>query len=125
MIDRKMQALIDAPLADPVKINLPEGRQLAKRGSRIRDTGDETDGGLRLTRQQSIDRKEKAANEKLQTLFDYYAKTSHTPERIAELMGLYRHQQVGIDDKGKATFVRVLDVERVRQQIEWRRRAAA
>jgi hypothetical protein len=122
MIDSKMQALIDAPLADPAKIYLPEDRRPAKRGPR---TQCDDIGAPKLTGKQIAERKRKAASAKLATLFDYYAPTGLSAARVAEYMGLYRQQQDGTNDKGKPIFIRVLDVETVEAQLAWPRAKAA
>lgn len=122
MIDKKMQALIDAPLADPWKIHLPEGRRPLPRGSR--DGGDSIECP-KLSGKELSDRKTKATSEKLGKLFDYYAATDLDAKRVAEHMGLYRQVQIGVDDKGKPTFERSLNVEEAEAQLAWRRKANA
>lgn len=123
MIDKKMRALIGAPLADPCKIYLPEGRRVLPRGPRSSEEAC-TDGGLRITKAQAADRKAKIAADKLNKLFDYYAGTNLSPEKVAEHLGLYRQQENGVDEKGKPIFVRILDVARAEVQLAWRRKAA-
>jgi hypothetical protein len=67
----------------------------------------------------------KAAAEKLDKLFDYYAASNLTAEKVAERMGLYRQEQNGVDEAGKPVFVRVLDVKRADEQLSWRRKRSA
>lgn len=120
-MDARMKALIDAPLADPVKIYLPEGKRRVSRGpSPQYEDGIESP---KLTGKQIAERRTKAAGKKLEALYDYYAATNLTVERIAEHMGVYRQDQTGVDDKGKPILVRVLDVKTVEEQIAWRRKA--
>lgn len=123
MIDKKLQGLIDAPLADPWKIYLPEGRRKASRGSRA-ETGDDI-GCPKLTHKALIERKDKALSGKINALLDYYATTDLPAERVAEHVGLYRKEQTGVSEDGEPIFARVLDVGRVRQQLAWRRAQAA
>jgi hypothetical protein len=123
VITPEMQALIDAPLADATKVNLPAGRRSAPRAKKA-EYADEI-GCPKLKTSEVRARKQKAEDEKLGKLFDYYAGTDLTAEKIAEHMGLYRNDETGVDDKGKPTFTRVLDVRRAQEQIEWRRRKAA
>jgi hypothetical protein len=123
-MDPKMRALVEAPLADPSRIYLPEGRGTVRRARPPSDISDETDGGLRLSRSKVAQMKERQAAEKLTKLFDYYAATDLSPERVAEHLGLYRSIQTGTDEKGRPTFDRILDVERAAAQLEWRRKRA-
>lgn len=118
-MDKRMQALIDAPLADPAKIYLPEGKRRAPYSPRAKYHDEEMPG--KLTGAQMAERKQKAASEKLTKLYDYYATTDLSFEKIAQHMGIYRQDQTGVDDKGKPVFVRVLDVKTVEAQIAWRR----
>jgi hypothetical protein len=113
-----LQSLIDAPLADAVKINLPAGRRPAPRAKKP-EYGDEL-GCPKLTGKEIRQRKEKTAAAKLDALFDYYAGTDLTPEKVTAHLGLYRNEQTGVVD-GKPTFKQVPDVERVAAQLAWRR----
>lgn len=118
-----LQSLIDAPLADAAKINLPAGRRSAPRGKK-EVYGDEI-GCPKVSAKELRERREGAALAKLNTLFDYYATTALTAEQVATHMGLYRREQVGEDDTGKPKFERVLDVKLAEQQLAWRRQKAA
>lgn len=120
MITPEMKALIDAPLADATRINLPAGKRSAPRRQKI-EYVDEM-GCPKLKTSEVRARKAKDASEKQQKLFDYYAGTSLTPEKVAEHMGLFRNEETGVDDKGKPILKRVLDVAKAKEQIEWRRR---
>lgn len=120
MMDERMKALIAAPLADPSKIFLPEGKRRISRGPRPQyEDGIEAP---KVSGKELAERRSKAAWKKLEALYDYYAGTNLTAERIAEHMGVYRQEQTGVDDKGKPVFVRVLDVKTVEAQIAWRRK---
>lgn len=121
-MDKRMQALIDAPLADAAKIYLPDGKRRISRGPRPQyEDGIEAP---KVTSKEIAERKSKAAWKKLEQLYDYYAKTDLTAEKIAQHMGIYRQQQTGVDDKGKPIFGRALDVKTVEAQIAWRRKLA-
>ena len=116
-MDPKLKALVDAPLANPLAINLPEGRRPAPRDNspaRQHRPGDLTPDQLRAKRANE-------ANAKLATLYDYYAGTEVPPERVAEHLGVYRTEEDGTDDKGQVKYKRVLDVEKVRSELAWRR----
>jgi hypothetical protein len=117
-ISPEMKAMIDAPLADAVKINLPAGKRPAPR-SRV-EHGDDI-GCPKVSARELQERRKRAAQEKLDKLFDYYAGTKLDASKVAEHMGLYRQEQTGTDDKGKPVFTKVLDVERASVQLEWRR----
>lgn len=119
-MDDFMRSLIEAPLADPARIYAPGGKRPAPRGPKV-----EYDdiGCPKITGKELAAYKKKVANDKLEALYAYYATTDLTAEKIAEHIGLYRQEQTGVDDKGKPTFARVLDVERVEKQLAWRRAA--
>ena len=116
-MDPKLKALADAPLANPLAINLPEGRRPATRTvepAREHRPGD-------LTKAQIAERKRNAEYARLSTLFDYYSTTEVPAERVAEHMGLYRMVEIGAED-GKPVYERQLDVERARQELDFRRK---
>lgn len=121
-MDAKMKALADAPLANPIGIYLPEGKRPAPRARKA-----ECDdiGCPKVSSKELRERKQKALAARTEALFDYYAKTELTAERVAEHMGLYRNEQTGFDDKGKPIMVRVLDVKRADDHLAWRRKQAA
>jgi hypothetical protein len=121
MISPLLKSLIDAPLANAAKLNIPGGRAPAPR-ARKADLGDDI-GCPKLTGKQLREIKAKAQADKLNKLFDYYASTELSAETVAEHMGLYRNTQTGIED-GKPIMTRVLDVERAAEQLAWRRKAA-
>ena len=85
-MDKEMQALIDAPLADPLKLYLPKGTRPAKLGPRYR-TVDNIDAP-KLTRKQIEERKVEAFSAKLCTILDYYAGTDIPIDRVAAHTGL-------------------------------------
>lgn len=119
IMDKRMQALIDAPLADPNKIYLPDGKRRAPRSPRA-DCGDMPP---KITGAQLAERKSTALSRKLDALYAYYAATDLSIERIAQHMGLYRQEQTGVDEKtGKPIFARVLDLKQVEANIAWRRK---
>jgi predicted Rossmann fold nucleotide-binding protein DprA/Smf involved in DNA uptake len=98
MITPELQALIDAPLADPTRINLPEGRRPLRRGPKPTYAGDM--GGDPLTSKQVRARKAKAEEMKLVAMLDHYGKTSVPFERIAKHLKLTL-QQVSVAMKGR------------------------
>jgi hypothetical protein len=117
-----LQSLIAAPLANATKINTPGGKRPAPRVSK-QDFAD--DIGPKVSAKELRERKAKAASEKLSKLFDYYAGTDLTAEKVAEHMGLYRQEQTGLDETtGKPILTRVLDVKRAADQLAWRRMPA-
>jgi hypothetical protein len=116
-----LQTLIDAPLANATKINVPAGKRSAPRSPKV-EYGDEI-GCPKVSAKELRERKEKAVAEKRAKLFDYYAVTGLTAEKVAEHMGLYRQEQTGVDDKGKPILVRVLDVKLAEDQLAWRRKS--
>lgn len=118
-----LQPLIDAPLANALKVNTPAGRRSTPRAKKP-EYQDEI-GCPKASAKELRERKAKADLAKLETLFDYYAGTNLTSEKIAEHMGLYRNEQTGVSDDGKPIMTRVLDVGRAEAEIAWRRKAAA
>jgi hypothetical protein len=123
MIDKRLQSLIEAPLADPVKLAIHGEPRKIKRGPRVREN--DNIGAPKLSRDQLAERKSKQFSAKLNSLFDYYATTNLPAEKVAEHVGLYRQVQTGMDDKGKPVFTRAPDIKTVEAQLAWRRRAAA
>ena len=121
MNEHPLQRLIDAPLADACKINPPAGKRPNPRAKKPEYYGGPD--GQALSPRQLRERKKKAEAAKLEALFDYHASTDLEPRRVAEHLGLYRQEQTGTDINGKPTFSRVLDVERVEEQLAWRRKA--
>lgn len=121
-MDDYLRQLIDAPLANATRINLPAGKRAPVRAVKAEETDDI--GCQKLTPKQVRERKGKATSAKLETLFDYYAGTNLSDAKIAEHMGLYRNEQNGVDKVGKPIMVRVLDVKLVEQQMAFRRKAA-
>jgi hypothetical protein len=117
-----MEALVDAPLANATKVYLPAGKRSAPRGKKV-EYGDEI-GCPKVSAKELRERKQKAAQDKLAALFDYYARTTLDARRVAEHMGLFRNEQTGVDDAGKPVFARVLDEKRAEAKLAWRRRAA-
>lgn len=78
----EMQKLVDAPLADPLKLYLPNGTRTAKRAPKVEYY--ETVGATRLTRKELDKRKADAASAKLVSVLDYCATTQVPFDRIAE-----------------------------------------
>lgn len=110
-MDDYMKSLVEAPLANATKINLPQGRKPAPR----------SDGGGPEQRRFAADRRAAGVSSKRSALFDYYATTDTPADRVAEHLGLYRKEQTGSDDKGKPIFSRVLDVKLAETQLAARR----
>lgn len=113
-MDDYLRKLVDAPLADPANLYLPQGKRRAKR---LKPEYHEEVGCPKLTGAKVRERKEREAQAKLATVLDYYATTEIPFEKIAEHAGLYRQERVGTDDKGKPIMGRVLDVERARKEM--------
>src|SRR6187402_937676 len=76
-----MQKLVDAPLADPLKLYLPKGTRSAKRAPKAEYY--DSVGAARLSRKELDKRKDDAATAKLVSVLDYYATTTVPFERIA------------------------------------------
>lgn len=111
-----LQHLIDAPLANASRTNLPHGRLPAKRDTRPANDPD--------ARRQIEAQRKAAHNKKIEELYDYYATTDVPIERIAEHMGIRHTVQVGTTKDEKPIFKKVPDVEKVRRNIEARRAAS-
>ena len=118
-MDAKMQALIDAPLRENAgKLNLPEGRRPIQREVKPHRQPGPND----LTPAQVKERKAKELSGKHDLLLDYYAETDKDAKTVAGHIGLYRMVEDGTDEEsGKVKFKRILDVERVASELEWRR----
>lgn len=114
-----LQSLIDAPLADPIKIYSPGGKRPTPRSPKPEYADDI--GCPKLTSKQVRERKDRAANDRLEALLDYYAGTDLPCDKIAAHLNLYTQEQIGVDDKGKPVFARILDVRRVEREMAWRR----
>jgi len=84
--DVDLKALAEAPLADPLRLNVPFGTKPGKRGPR----GSHYDGLEipRLTQAELQKRRESAFSKKLIAVLDYYATSSVPIERVAEHTGL-------------------------------------
>lgn len=81
-MNREMQKLVDAPLADPLKLFLPKGTRTVKRAPKA-----EYYNGVdapKIARSEIERRKADAASAKLVSVLDCYATTSVPFERIAE-----------------------------------------
>lgn len=85
-MDKQMQALIDAPLADPLKLYLPLGKRSGVRGQRLQHV--DNIAAEKLTGKQVQERKVDAYSAKICQLLDYYATTDIPVERVAEHVGL-------------------------------------
>lgn len=115
-MDPKLQALIDAPLANALRLNIPGGKEALPprpRGQR--------EQSLSPAERKARERKAADAAKKLDSLFDYYAGTDIPPAKVAEHMGLYKIVETGEVVEGKPVTERVLDVERAAAQLAWRR----
>lgn len=127
-MDKYLQSLVAAPLANPLKINgdpanLNGGKPYpAPRARKPPTTPHPND----LTRKQLRERKEKEHNAKLEMLYAYYATTDKDAATVAQHMGVFRLDQTVVDkETGKPIHTKTLDVERVEAQLKWRREAAA
>lgn len=81
-MNREMQKLVDAPLADPLKLYLPKGTRAAKRAPKA-EYYDSVEAP-KIARSILEKRKVDAASAKLVSVLDYYATTTVPFERIAE-----------------------------------------
>ncbi len=90
MIDKEMQSLIDAPLANPNKINLPKGRRSAPRAGNPEYEGDFLPD--KLTRKELRDRQENSHSAKIMAVLDYYAASKVSFEDIARYTNLTADQ---------------------------------
>lgn len=119
-MDPKLKALVDAPLANPLAINIPGGRDaLPPKPREVKPAEQHRPGDL--TKAQLAERKRDEEYQKLSTLFDYYSTTNIPAERVAQHVGVYRMVEIGSED-GKPVYERQLDVERVRQELDFRRK---
>lgn len=84
--DIDLLALANAPLADPLNLNVPLGRRVAKRGPR-HAYYDGIDAP-RATRTELEKRAANDRNSKLASVLDYYATTTIPIERVAEHTGI-------------------------------------
>lgn len=125
-MDPKLKALVDAPLADPLRLNIPGGRDALPPKPRERrehlSPAEKKERGY-LTGKELAQRKHDEAYAKLSTLFDYYSTTDIPVERVAQHVGVYRMVEIGTDEDGKPKYERQLDVERVRQELDFRRKS--
>lgn len=85
-VDKEMQALIDAPLADPLKLYLPKGTKIQRRGPRHAHV--DNIGAEKLTKAQLDKRRGNLADAKMGAVLDYYATTDVPIDRIAAHTGL-------------------------------------
>lgn len=86
MITKELQALIDAPLADPNKLYVPKGaKRVISRGPRPEYHCDKLP---KLTRDQVQERKVDARSQMIAAMLDYYATTQIPFDRIAQHTGL-------------------------------------
>lgn len=85
-MDDTMKALVNAPLADPLKIYLPMGRRPGARGGKPVYEGEFAPE--KLTSKQVRERRENAQGDKVASLLDYYGTTNVPCERIAEHLRL-------------------------------------
>lgn len=81
-MNREMQKLVDAPLADPLKLYLPNGTRTAKRAPKAEYYDSVV--APKIARSVLEKRKVDAASTKLVSVLDYYATTSVPFDRIAE-----------------------------------------
>lgn len=85
-MDKEMKALIDAPLADPLKMHLPKGRKVLRRGPRHKHV--DNIGAEKPTSDEVAERRSEDYHSKIAQLLDYYSTTQVPVERVAEHVGL-------------------------------------
>lgn len=85
-MDKQMRTLVDAPLADPLKLNVIGERRVIKRGPRAKYY-DGVDAP-RITRKELDERRQEQFSKKLCAVLDYYAGSQVPIERVAEHTGL-------------------------------------
>ena len=81
----EMKRLVDAPLANALRLNLPEGKAPAPRAIKPEYHCEELP---KLTAKEVRARRTEATNAKVCAILDYYATTEVPPRRIAEHLGL-------------------------------------
>jgi hypothetical protein len=125
-MDPKLQALIDAPLANPLRLNIPGGKESLPPKPRAKKEPSLSPAEKRargiLTTKELAERKALEAQAKLTQLYDYYATTDIPAERVAEHMGVYHQVQVGTTDDHKPIYERQLNIGLVRAELERRRK---
>ena len=85
-MDPKLETLRDAPLVDPLKPFLPEGRRPARRSTKAIYEGEFAP--KKLTQKELRQRAEDAHSAKIVAILDYYATTTVPVERIPDHVGL-------------------------------------
>lgn len=85
MMSPDMQALIDAPLADPNRVYLPAGKAKAKRGPKPQYHAEDLP---RLSGKKLKERKAATLDKKLSDILTYYAGTDVPVDRIVSHTGL-------------------------------------
>lgn len=122
-MDKYLEKLAAAPLANAVALNLPQGKLPPRARSRIK-SGD-LDDLPKLKRSELMERKQKETTAKQDKLLDYYATVDVPAERVAQHVGLYRTVEKGFDEETRRPIMeQVLDVERAAAQLAWRRKQA-
>ena len=81
-MNREMQQLIDAPLANALGVNLPQGRRPAYRGGKAVYEGEFAPAPV--SRKELRERQVDEHSAKLTSVLDYYATTAVPFGRIAE-----------------------------------------
>lgn len=119
-MDKHLRALVEAPLADPLKINLPEGKRALTRGPKVQT--EKAPGDLTLS--EVRERKRKELEDKQSALLDYYATTDKDAATVAKHVGLTVLVDTGrTDEDEKPIYERVFDVARAQAELDWRRKA--
>lgn len=80
-MDATLKLLVEAPLANPLKLNVPMGRRSAPRGSKPVYVGDM--GGEPLSQSELRTRRDNEKAAKVVSVLDYYATTQVPFDRIA------------------------------------------
>jgi hypothetical protein len=121
-MDERLKALVDAPLANPLRLNIPGGKEaLPPKPRAVSEVKQHRPGDL--TARQVRERKAAAEQQKLDALYNYYATTDVPAERVAEHIGVRKLVEDGTDDAGKMKYKSVLDVDTVRHALAVRRQA--
>lgn len=81
-MNRELQKLVDAPLADPLKLYLPQGTRSAKKAPKVEYY--DTVAAPRISRAKLAERRVDEYSTKLTAVLDYYGTTSVPFDRIAE-----------------------------------------
>jgi len=96
-MDEMMKKLVDAPLADALKLHLPAGKRA---GPKNRKPQADKTFAPPITHKQVRERKEAAMSAKTIAVLDYYATTTVPVDRVAS------HCGISVEDATKAMLRR-------------------